>query len=96
MAGHSGQWQPLPCPLASAWSVYRQATNRVHRVSQNHSVPMRDTRMDQKPTGSPGSARGKLGLAALEQCGRGTLASLELEALQVDVGSMFEQCLHSL
>lgn len=39
---------------------------------------------------------GKLGLAASEQCGSRALASLELETLQVDVCSMFEQCLYSL
>lgn len=76
--------------------MYGQATNRVSRVFQDHSVPMRNTRMAQKPTQSPGSAGGELGLAASEQCGSGALASLELETLQVDVGPMFEQSLHSL
>lgn len=85
----------LPCPLASAWSVYGQATNRVSSVP-GPSRPHEGTRMDQKPTWSPGSVAGKLGLAASEQCGSRALASLELETLQVNVCSMFEQYLHSL
>lgn len=84
----------LPCPLASAWSVYGQATNRVSSVP-GPFCPHEETKGPEAYT-ELRFCGGKLGLAALEQCGSRALASLELETLQVDVCSVFEQCLHSL
>lgn len=86
----------LPCFISPYLVSIRAGHKQGEQSVLGPFCPHEETRMDQKALREPWCYGGKLSLIASEQCGSKALASLELETLQVDVGSMLEQRLHSL